>query len=60
MNTCTFLLGASQLSIVISFLFSTDVIKIKNEWKSVAASWFFLILGATFFGFLLGQSSSPS
>lgn len=60
MNTCNFLLGASQLSIVISFFFSTDVIKIKSEWKSVAASWFFLILGATFFGFLLGMSSSPS
>ena len=46
------MLGA-MIFIIASMLFATNIIKIKNEWKSVGVTYILLATGATLFGIAL-------
>ena len=45
-------LGA-MVFIIASMLFATNIIKVKNEWKSVGVTYGLLAIGCGFFGIAL-------
>ena len=51
------LFSGAMIFIIASMLFATNIIKVKNEWKSVGITYGLLAIGCVFFGLLLTLNS---
>lgn len=47
------LFSGAMIFFIASMLFATNIIKVKNEWKSVGIAYGLLAIGCIFFGLLL-------
>ena len=49
----TVLISGAMIFFIASMLFATNIIKVKNEWKSVGITYGLLAAGCVLFGLLL-------